>query len=176
MSQGIQATWNLSEPPSESIFLITGGVVLQGNTYGEDSFRGKDVAIVIASLTQHYRLEPSCLNTHTHLSSKTIERYLSPSPATSKGHMKWPCKVCAARPPSKLGPPNQPSCALLRPRAFMGDSCLAASPTTRTTNSCLASSPMTRTVRTNLPSSRMSKMSQLPTFSVLEPLPTKIPA
>jgi hypothetical protein len=47
---------------------MTGGVVLPGNTYGEDSFRGIDVAIVIASLT-HYPLEPSCLNTHTHTSS-----------------------------------------------------------------------------------------------------------
>jgi hypothetical protein len=64
-SHRIQATWNLLEPPSESISLVIGGVVLPGNTYGEDSARGKDVAIVIATLT-HYPLEPSCINTHTH--------------------------------------------------------------------------------------------------------------
>jgi hypothetical protein len=67
MSHRIQATWNPLEPLSESISLVTGGAVLLGNTHGEDSFGRKDVAIVIASLTQHYPLEPSCLNTHTHL-------------------------------------------------------------------------------------------------------------
>jgi hypothetical protein len=35
--------------------LVTGGVVLPGNTYGENSVGGKDVAIVITSLT-HYPL------------------------------------------------------------------------------------------------------------------------
>jgi hypothetical protein len=65
MSHRILAMWNPLEPPSESISLVTGGVVLTGNTYGEDFFGEKDVAIVIASLTQHYPLEPSCLNTHT---------------------------------------------------------------------------------------------------------------
>jgi hypothetical protein len=43
----------LLELPSESISLVTGGVVLPGNTHGEDSARGKDVVIVIASLTLH---------------------------------------------------------------------------------------------------------------------------
>jgi hypothetical protein len=62
MSHGIQATWNSLEPPSESISLVTEGVVLPGNTYREDSFKGKDVAIV--------SLEPSCLNTHTHSPAK----------------------------------------------------------------------------------------------------------
>ncbi len=66
MSHGIQDTWNLLEPPSESISLVTGGVVLLGNTYGEDSFGGQELAIGIASFTTHYPLEPSCLNTHTH--------------------------------------------------------------------------------------------------------------
>ena len=82
--------------------------------------------------------------------------------------------VCAARPPSKHGPPNQPSRALLWPRAFMGNSCLASSPTMRMTNSCLASSPMMRIVRADLPSSRILKTCQLPTFFVLEPLLTRI--
>ncbi len=49
-SHGIQAMWNQLELHSESISLVTGGVVLPGDTYGEDSFGGKDVAIVIASL------------------------------------------------------------------------------------------------------------------------------
>jgi hypothetical protein len=70
MSHGVQATWNPLEPPSGSISLVTGGVVLPGNTYGEDSAGGKGVAIVIASLT-HYPLEPSCLNTHTHTHTHT---------------------------------------------------------------------------------------------------------
>ncbi len=49
-----------------TLVLVTGGVVLPCNTYGEDFAGGRDIAIVIASLTQHYPLEPSCLNTHTH--------------------------------------------------------------------------------------------------------------
>jgi hypothetical protein len=58
------------EPHSDSISLVTGGVVLLGNTYEEDSARGRDVAIFIASLTQHYPLELSCLtHTHTHTAS-----------------------------------------------------------------------------------------------------------
>ncbi len=44
---------------------MTGGVVLPGNTYGEDSFEGQELAIGIASFTTHHPLEPSCLNTHT---------------------------------------------------------------------------------------------------------------
>jgi hypothetical protein len=65
-SHGIQATWNLLEPPSESISLVTGGVVLLGNTYGEDSFGGQELVIGVTSFTKHYPLEPSSLNTHTH--------------------------------------------------------------------------------------------------------------
>jgi hypothetical protein len=60
--------------PLLSISLVTGGVVLPGNTYGEDSAEGKDVAIVIASLT-HYPLEPSCLNTHTHPTIRVIKDF-----------------------------------------------------------------------------------------------------
>jgi hypothetical protein len=43
--------WNPLEPHSESISLVTGGVVILGDTYGEDYFRRKDVAIIITSLT-----------------------------------------------------------------------------------------------------------------------------
>jgi hypothetical protein len=56
--------WISLEPHSESISLVTRGVVLPGNTYGEDSIEGKDVAIVVTSLT-HYPLG-TMLPQHTH--------------------------------------------------------------------------------------------------------------
>ena len=45
---GVQATWSLLEPPSESSPGSPGGVVLLGETYGEDSPGGKEVVIHIA--------------------------------------------------------------------------------------------------------------------------------
>jgi hypothetical protein len=40
-SPEVQATWNLLEPPSESSPGESGGVVLLGDTYGEDDAGGK---------------------------------------------------------------------------------------------------------------------------------------
>jgi hypothetical protein len=40
-----------------------------------------------------------------HLNAKSIQKYLMPSPATSKGHMKWPCKGLQSTTPK----PNRPS-------------------------------------------------------------------
>jgi hypothetical protein len=45
-----------------------------------------------------------------HLSAKTVARYLSPSPATSKGHMKWPHKglQSTTNPQAKSANPTGP--------------------------------------------------------------------
>jgi hypothetical protein len=39
-----------------------------------------------------------------HLSAKTVTRYLSPSPASSKGHMKCPCKGLQSMTPNHTQP------------------------------------------------------------------------
>jgi hypothetical protein len=48
-----------------------------------------------------------------HLTAKTVAKYLSPSPATSKGHMKWPCKDLRSTTPKPPWP--APTLALPHP-------------------------------------------------------------
>ncbi len=101
---------------------MTGGVVLPGNTYRKDSSWGKDVAIVITSLTQHYPLEPSCLNTHTPCPEKEV--------APVQGLLLALCSIvslawaavtqamltimCLMMTASQADPPSASTCTLLR--------------------------------------------------------------
>ncbi len=78
---------------------MTGGVVLPGNTYWEDSFRGQELAIGIASFTKHYPLELSCLNTHTHLRPmlEAIEYHPPPSPPAANDTPRAPITMYSAQ-------------------------------------------------------------------------------